>query len=883
VTKPLVSGRDFQLRYAIVRAVRIALGIDSLSASAARLRLEWPIETATKTIAVDVALEAEDGTLLEIIECKEHEGHLDIGSVRKFLDDVAALRDAVPESTIFRFVSTSRFLSDGTNFSKRGEREKALKKYELRNDEDIIWEATADSKDALTALCVFHFAGRVDDARATYSSLYARLAGQMSHRLQAEGEELMEAIKDLHVFLFNNTNQLESDLNVDAADAFEIDEIRRILGAREPEDAARRAARTNVDTALRRSLFDESPATLDDVFVEPAGTVLTDRDVGTTAVFTQPALSLLFRWTAESRDKNASRAGQLVAGRGGWKKPLLLFGDFGSGKSSLLTMFARRLLDSESPLTPILIPLRDLTATGKQNSLVDVLPRYVEVHYGRDFNLEPRRYVLLCDGFDELNLFFADDPTWVETCWRQLDFFAQSSLVIVSSRPVLFHRRSDVVARSTTITLQPFDDARIAAWSDNYRAATTARELSFEFLADRNLVEVARTPIVLYMISRIVETNPEMLERKAYTRAAIYKLFIDWTQHGGYVRDEKKHELPENYREILQEVAWHLFQSAEGFLRTDDLLALIRQTYGRKIDGITVGRNLLVAHMLRPAQATDEKHREILEFTHQSFREYLVAERVWRILEPARNGKGLDPAEWARLGGKPLTSAKLALLSEIIAEGKIDELQHLYDALAAAENLHLYWSKWSAHVWASKDREATKSYFETLAPRAFALAALAFMIRVKCYRRLLDADTKSKAQHSGTLQELLAFSETFTAAGFVPAARAALLENLGGLRLDAIGGLERTNLIGARFDDADLSNVNFSRANATGIFVRGSRFVHCDFEQVILNGHIDSTQFTDCNFENAIMNLLELRDVTFRNCRFARSDVKWRGENVAFL
>lgn len=81
--------------------------------------------------------------------------------------------------------------------------------------------------------------------------------------------------------------------------------------------------------------------------------------------------------------------------------------------------------------------------------------------------------------------------------------------VVLSGRPILFIE-SDAALRdgATRLYLLDFRDEHIARWCEPYRASAGLRdELSLEFLAERDLVAVARTPIVLYMTA--VPASPD--------------------------------------------------------------------------------------------------------------------------------------------------------------------------------------------------------------------------------------------------------------------------------------------------------------------------------------------------------------------------------------
>jgi hypothetical protein len=870
--RALLSGRDFQLRYTIARITRLVLGLDPTAPDATQVRVEWPIVARPgKPVVADLVLERGDGTPCEIVECKEHEAYLDPRSVRKFLDDVVRLRAVVPAGTRYRFVSNARFLRDGTDFDAEEGRAKTFPGE--AEAADLIWECGTDSKQALTAEVVFHFARRAEHAHLYYAQLYARLAAQMAKRIRKR-DALRRDLNELHRYLFG----VAGDRPLEPSDetSFALDELRRVLGNPSIIVAAATTARAAIES-LRQPLFEESTVSLEDVFVEPLATVSTpSRTGGGMSRFDEPALALLFRWLAESRETKASTP-RLIGGSA-WLRPLLFLGDFGSGKSSLLTIFAHRLIEAKSPVTPLFIPLRVLVSTGSQVALIDALRRYVQSEYEVDLADKKNhgRYLLLCDGFDELNLFFTrdDDRKWVEECYRQLEEIGRSSLVVISSRPVLFMGSDRVRSEHPTIVLQPLGDEQIRRWCDQFRAKTPAAAgFTFELLAERELVEVARSPLVLYMLSRIFATRPEMLmQRGRYTRADVYRLFVDWTEQGGYVADGKKHAVPRNYRQMLQDVAWFLFQSGEGVLPQSDIIRRLQETYGTHVDKVPVAPNLLVAHMLRPVRRDGIADDQLVEFSHQSFREYLVAERIWRVLEPVRRGAPLEPATWSALSGKLLTPAKMDLLSEIIADAPLEEVTALRTALREPSNIHSYWAKWSRPLWddlaaGRVQLDETRSRVETLPPRAFVQAVLAYLIRIKCTRRMLELTGQAELPpETELLANLLHFRATFPDRGIVADAQMLLEAHLGGLRLHG-GSLARCELEDVELQDVVLSNVLLTGASLVGATIERSQFRNCDFTRAELRDlYISESTFTDCFFVGAELEL------EGEDCRFIRAN-----------
>jgi hypothetical protein len=864
-TRQLVSGRDFQLRYALLRLVQLALRIDPMHDRVARVRLEWPVLAPTSTIDVDLVLENAKGRIVEITECKEHLGHLPLASVRSFLDAVKQLRK---RGRSFRFVSTARYLDDGRDMANAAVRKTVLG----ITGPDIRWELGVPGKDSLTDKCIALLQG-ASNPTELYARLYSRLAAQMAGRLPGERDALAPLIRDPHNYLFANPTRPKFDRN--SEESFAVAELRDELArTRSPRARAFPASRRALEQAQAGGIFGESEVTLDQIFVEPAAISIVHNTDG--SISHHPPASALELLHNAIISKS--------------KVPLLVLAPFGLGKTSLLQTFGRRVLDSGSHFLPLYVPMRELKTAGSQISLLHALERYIHSIYDIDLPAYGGEIVLLCDGFDELNLFYAHDENqrWVESGYRQLASLAQrfNISVVISGRPILF--LGTTAARddgATIFELQPFTDEQIDEWCKRYRiSARLKTDLSLCFLDERNLVEVARTPIVLYMIARIVETEPETLEPKRYTKAEIYRLFVDWTERGGYRRDAPKHALPANYREILQDIAWQLFQSGRGMLSDRELIDALRAKYGTRTPGdIPVDRNLLTAHMLTTRR--DSPSDRMIEFTHQSFREYLVAERIWHLLEPARRGEGLTAETWIALGGRLLTEAKIELLIEMVNAMPLDEAAALYDALDDTDNIHAYWSKWSRPVWHALEHgtqhiSAAKAFFDTLAARTSALAALSMTLKIKLFRRL---DRRGDSVDGTRLRVLLSFLETFPDLGVGDAARTLLLTNIGGLRLTRTLDLSQAALHNVRFGDAIVANVYFNQARITGATMTGSEFTNCRFAHAQMHATLaEYVIFENCDFRSAEVELPS-ESVQFRNCDFSNASLTGPFPNCTFV
>lgn len=352
-------------------------------------------------------------------------------------------------------------------------------------------------------------------------------------------------------------------------------------------------------------------------------------------------------------------------------KPALLFGEFGSGKSSLLKMFAAKLAHSDATLYPVYIPLGEILIYST-SSLIDAIKKYLGVKYNiHDFDesISNRPLCWLLDGFDELNLYSEDDK-WIIDRYREIEQIAtkKNNRVIVSSRPILFLGNLDNIPRHTPrIDIASFSDDKIATWISLWKKLPKYKnsQLSLEGLKKRYLIDVARNPMILFMVATMFDQ--ELREERSYLRSEIYQFFIDSTEKGKHVKDKDAQYVSSrrrpNYREILQEIAFIIFRyGSTGLISRENLRKYLPETGAvEEVINDRKLRPILVGHFFQ--ETVDSDNRKYIEFSHQSFREYLVVENVIRMLINSTE-KTFDAYEWHKLCCMMLTPAKLGFLCE---------------------------------------------------------------------------------------------------------------------------------------------------------------------------------------------------------------------------
>lgn len=866
----------------------------------AAVRVEWPVPLAEKErLYVDVLIEAEDGRPVEIVECKEHQLFIPLESFTKFLHDVQRIvaSGAASEDTVFRFVTNGQLVRRGRSRDldvSRGEGRKTLLTEVLPADFRAIardleprlrWQMGHAAKEHLSSDTLlemsWHLGGDREKLLRLYFASFVRLAAQQAYRRPEERDEIDAMLLDVHFDLFHHRKAGEwwSAFTPDP-NTFPAAELRAELffpgGVR--GRTLQEIAVAKVQGSLRRNVFENSNLRLEDIYVEPRAR-LRDPRSGTAEA---PAAALLLRWIAENR--YAPKAD---------RRPMLLLAPFGAGKSVFVTAFANELSNHFNDLSVIMVPLRDLKAVASRRGLAEAL----DDHLRRDCAAELLRpeegtgqICLLLDGFDELSLYFAarKSEEWVEQCLRDLEMLAELPhvLVVVSSRPILLMdagRPGFAFDKSPRMELLPFSEEQIRRWCANYVNATgSAEELSWEFLGERGLADVARNPLVLYMIaSLLTEKTPALWESRRFSRAEIYRLFVERTVRGSYMEDGVKYRLPDDYPAILRDVAWLIFQHGEPYLSAERILVELRRIHGEAIHGIPVDRTILNAHMLQTAGGVPEaKERDLVEFSHQSFAEFLVAQRVWETLAPLRRGEPATIPMLDLLGERPYGDSEIAFLTDMVAALPADEAKAMQKTLQADAAIAAAGGEW----------------------RRCVLAAFFLILRLRCLDRLRELDAAPPLEElleSSLCTEVRNLLDRLAVVGReLPVARAArttLLRNLQQLTGRSASfdrqlwsgavlrgaTLPRAAFVGAELMDVDLAGARLTNADLRRSAIRPQDVTGAVFRKAELEGAMflmPGRVLADADFAGAGFQRVRFVGFAFRRCAFIGND--WTGAMI---
>lgn len=357
--------------------------------------------------------------------------------------------------------------------------------------------------------------------------------------------------------------------------------------------------------------------------------------------------------------------GQLTS-PGAVRRPLLLLGQPGSGKSVLTKILAARL-----PASDFLVVRVVLRETPADTDLQGQIEYAVRDATGETLSwpalartADGALPVVLLDGFDEfLQATGVSQSDYLEQVARFQEREADQGrpvVVVVTSRTAVADRMRIPAGGAVAVRLEPFDDAQVGRWLDVWNGANAAyfaghglRPLpSTSVLAHP---ELTRQPLLLMMLA-LYDADGNALQRDgdALDQAGLYeRLLVRFAERevaksgAGLEEREFRHAVEEDLLR-LSVAAFAMFNRGRQWVTEDelgaDLGALLddRGTVSGAQAPLTPGQTIVGRFFfVHQAQAIrDERRLTTCEFLHATFGEYLVARLVARELtELARDAE----------------------------------------------------------------------------------------------------------------------------------------------------------------------------------------------------------------------------------------------------
>lgn len=337
--------------------------------------------------------------------------------------------------------------------------------------------------------------------------------------------------------------------------------------------------------------------------------------------------------------------GALLSDRASGADLIILSGGPGSGKSTLCRILASELARNDD-VHPVFLRLRRYkegadfgSYIAEQLIALGVISRFADLQ-------NVPNVVLILDGFDELVMASrARLRHFFNVLQEDLSLGPlRHAKAIVSGRDTLFPKGEGLPRNSHVITLQAFDKRRVAAWGAKWRrvnAHANAKSFKPEQFVDTDankkqsaLHHLVTWPLTLHLVARVHtagKLNITGAKKSDLEKAFLYRSILSETatrqseQTAGQDRLDAK-----AMREFVRLLAWEMYARSVDSLDPEDVKPLVSQFYPGS------GETLLAELSdVAVVNAPEFKRAEDtgFEFVHKSFAEYLVAEKLARVVE----------------------------------------------------------------------------------------------------------------------------------------------------------------------------------------------------------------------------------------------------------
>lgn len=551
----------------------------------------------------------------------------------------------------------------------------------------------------------------------------------------------------------------------------------------------------------------------------------------------------------------------------------LMLGDYGVGKSSTLKMLASVYNNGKF----LYIPLKDVLIFS--NNIMDGIYDFCSRAYQLSFNFSElsSELILLLDGFDELQRYHSKEDEDLRL-FMQIYKLTEYPFVkvILSSRGTAF-LNSQKLLNYSSVYLNDFNDGQIKEWIGNWKDVNSNMEIniSFDGLKERNLLEICRNKLILYMVAKIY--NDELLESRQYTKAYIYKSFYDWTIAGKFIEDSEykssnyqsagKYD-DKTYRYILQDIALIITCYASNelieFQRLKEMILTFQQEEIVQ-ELFEINKHLFTRHFFSTKY---EGQKFFVEFAHKSLREYLYAEKLFKFIKRVAYESIIDIGEWVQFGIRHRLSREIFdFLKELLMEMPVDMLVKVNEKMYSLSiQLLIADGRYRKFVTENNVMQGKSVMIITESfHRSLILSVTAGIINSICYDLVLEiAPEKEESIKQIPCDKVYKICDYYVARGTIYNDMYPVF-------------LQFVKYINMR--DEEMSYINYTNMEVKRMQIHGSvirsgviQEVHSELTS-ICNVHFISTQINDVIIKNGTIEMCSfmccnLKNITFSNVHF---------------
>ena len=349
----------------------------------------------------------------------------------------------------------------------------------------------------------------------------------------------------------------------------------------------------------------------------------------------------LYRLKDQKKDLSnlGERLDRCTKGQDPKNRMLLILGQPGMGKSTMITWFVQRYQEKQDADKKEILAYRftDLNIEGSFNSIgVDKKEQCIDSAILKCLNIEKQDLngkILILDGFDEV--VFGKNRTEILNClynvWAQDTRIKDFSLLVTCRENYI----GDLFRLSFPyIIRQPWNDDQIDSFCRNYVALTKSSIYEIAIDKMKELQNIFGIPIVLYMVLALgITVSDESSVVEVYDQ--IFSLIYDrCLKSDASVRSDDKHriaEIKEQIHQFSREIAMWMFEnnSKKAVIPKNEYEKIRDEIFKKDDDvGEVQKKDVLIGNYFRMVHYYNGIDTAELTFVHRSIYEYFVAETI---------------------------------------------------------------------------------------------------------------------------------------------------------------------------------------------------------------------------------------------------------------
>ena len=321
------------------------------------------------------------------------------------------------------------------------------------------------------------------------------------------------------------------------------------------------------------------------------------------------------------------------------KKMLLILGQPGIGKSTLITWITANFKDSKDNILvyQFAADLNDIdwSKTDKDGSLADDILKKLNLTYE---SLNDK--TLIIDGFDEISVGSdrADILNKIYWQFKEKSLLKDFSLIITCREHYIENLQK---LSCDYVTLQPWDEEQIRSFCKVYSNITGYK------LSENNIMnilknkEILGVPLILYMVLAlnisIGEENSivDVYDKIFALEGGIYDRCID---NENYAVPHRIGEIKKQIHQISREIAFWMFEN------NPDEASILKNNYQEICNMVikenqykkeTAEQDFLLGNYFKKIRHCEGIETEEISFVHRTIYEYFVAEMIYNSIEEA--------------------------------------------------------------------------------------------------------------------------------------------------------------------------------------------------------------------------------------------------------